>query len=123
MTSWKLFIPKQSITPMPRRSMPTQLAAKEIKMTVLEDVIEQIKALVKDAEYLPGTRLPSERELARQLGVSRPSIRHALSALTQVGVLKTRQGAGTVVAGSSENLLRAPFEYLMLMEHPSVYDL
>ncbi len=108
---------------MPRRPISSLPAAKKNKISVSDDVIEQIKALVKEAEFVPGARLPSERELARQLGVSRPSIRHALSALTQVGVLKTRQGAGTVVAGTSENLLRAPFEFLMLMEHPSVYDL
>lgn len=108
---------------MPKRINTTQFTIKKNKMTVSEDVIEQIKALVKEAGYLPGARLPSERELVRQLGVSRPSVRHALSALSQVGVLKTRPGAGTVVAGSSENLLRAPFEFLMLMENPSVYDL
>lgn len=108
---------------MPKRTTANLPSTKKSKMTVSEDVIEQIKALVKEAGYLSGARLPSERELARQLGVSRPSVRHALSALTQVGVLKTRQGAGTVVSNSSENLLRAPFEFLMLMEHPSVYDL
>lgn len=108
---------------MPRNTTFAQIPNKKNKITVSEDVIEQIKALVKKAGYLPGARLPSERDLAQQLGVSRPSVRHALSALTQAGVLKTRQGAGTVVSGSSENLLRAPFEFLMLMENPSVYDL
>lgn len=91
--------------------------------SVSEDVIEQIKSLVRSDEYKPGSRLPSERDLARQLGVSRPSIRHALSALAQMGILETRQGSGTIVAGSSANVLRAPFEYLMLLEHPSVFEL
>ena len=52
------------------------------------------------ARYAPGDRLPPERELAQQLGVSRPSVREAMIALETAGVIEVRTGSGTYVAGS-----------------------
>ena len=49
--------------------------------------------------FAPGERLPSERELARTLEVSRASVREALAALQLRGVVETRKGAGTFVSG------------------------
>lgn len=71
----------------------------------------------------PGSRLPSERELADQLGVSRPSIREALGALALAGVLETKQGSGSIVAASSSNLLSTSFEMMLLIDQPSLLDL
>lgn len=52
---------------------------------------------IRSGKWRPGHRLPSERDLARSLNVSRPSLREALAALQLRGVLATRQGAATRV--------------------------
>jgi GntR family transcriptional regulator, transcriptional repressor for pyruvate dehydrogenase complex len=66
-----------------------------------EQIAEQVEALIRDGSFAPGTRLPAERELAEQLGVSRPSIREALIALEAAGLIETRIGDGTYVRDAS----------------------
>jgi len=93
------------------------------RKSVCQDIIEQFKELVRTNYYGPGSRLPSERELAERLGVSRPSLREALRTLAVMGVLETRHGSGTQIAASSENILNAPFEFLMIIDQPTIYEL
>jgi DNA-binding FadR family transcriptional regulator len=62
-------------------------------------IAEQIRALIRSGEYPPGVRLPPERDLARQLGVSRPSVREALIALEVEGLVEVRIGSGIYVQG------------------------
>jgi GntR family transcriptional repressor for pyruvate dehydrogenase complex len=59
-----------------------------------DQVVTQVSELVKREQLRPGDRLPPERELARQLGVSRPSLRAGLRSLIGMGVLNSRQGPG-----------------------------
>jgi len=60
-------------------------------------IADQIRALIENGEAAPGARLPAERDLARQLGVSRPSLREALIALEVEGLLDVRVGSGIYV--------------------------
>jgi GntR family transcriptional repressor for pyruvate dehydrogenase complex len=60
-------------------------------------IAEQLRVLIDRAEFAPGTRLPPERELATQLGVSRPSVREALIALEVEGLVEVRMGSGVYV--------------------------
>ena len=60
-------------------------------------IADQIARLIQQGEYLPATRLPSERDLAQQLGVSRPSVREALIALEIAGFVEVRTGSGIYV--------------------------
>ncbi len=60
-------------------------------------IADQISVLISDGEYIAGSRLPPERDLARQLGVSRPSVREALIALEVEGLLDVRVGSGIYV--------------------------
>lgn len=68
-------------------------------VNVFEETVESILRLVKLGLLPPGERLPSERELAKRLGVSRPTVREALRSLAQTGYLKTTRGrtGGTYV--------------------------
>lgn len=61
-------------------------------------VVRQIELLILRGILRPGERLPSERELADQLGVSRPSLREAISELQDRGLLASRAGSGIFVA-------------------------
>jgi DNA-binding FadR family transcriptional regulator len=60
-------------------------------------IADQISVLISDGEYTAGSRLPPERDLAKQLGVSRPSVREALIALEVEGLLDVRVGSGIYV--------------------------
>src|SRR5512132_1483143 len=62
-------------------------------------IADQIAALIEKGEYGAGVRLPPERDLARQLGVSRPSVREALIALEVEGYVEVRVGSGVYVRG------------------------
>ena len=61
-------------------------------------VVQQIELLILRGILRPGERLPSERDLAERLGVSRPSLRDAISELQHRGLLNTRAGAGIYVS-------------------------
>jgi DNA-binding FadR family transcriptional regulator len=64
-------------------------------------IADQIAALIEKGEYAAGERLPPERDLAKQLGVSRPSVREALIALEVEGYVEVRVGSGVYVLGAS----------------------
>lgn len=60
-------------------------------------IADQIRALIRAGEFAAGARLPPERDLAKQLGVSRPSVREALIALEVEGLVEVRIGSGIYV--------------------------
>ncbi|AEG91987.1 FadR/GntR family transcriptional regulator [Ramlibacter tataouinensis] len=60
-------------------------------------IAEQLRSLIAAGEFAPASRLPAERDLARQLGVSRPSVREALIALEVEGWVEVRTGSGIYV--------------------------
>ncbi|MGV9559234.1 FadR/GntR family transcriptional regulator [Streptomyces sp. NPDC003401] len=67
------------------------------KGTVTRRAIERIKAMIGEGRLEPGRRLPTERDLAAELGISRSSVREAIRALTVMGVLEARHGSGIYV--------------------------
>ncbi|MEU9352024.1 FCD domain-containing protein [Streptomyces griseoloalbus] len=67
------------------------------KGTVTQRAIERITAMIREGELEPGERLPTERDLAVRLGISRSSMREAIRALTVLGVLEARHGSGIYV--------------------------
>jgi GntR family transcriptional regulator, transcriptional repressor for pyruvate dehydrogenase complex len=60
-------------------------------------IADQVRSLIAAGEFPPGSRLPPERELAKQFGVSRPSMREALIALEVEGYVEVRPGSGILV--------------------------
>ena len=76
--------------------MPLQA---EESRRLYRQIADQIAVLIEKGEYGPGERLPPERNLAKQLGVSRPSVREALIALEVEGYVEVRVGSGVYVLG------------------------
>jgi GntR family transcriptional repressor for pyruvate dehydrogenase complex len=67
------------------------------KTRAFEQAAEQIAGRIREGAWRPGDRLPSERDLAAQLGISRGSTREALRILEAMGLLEIRPGDGTMV--------------------------
>lgn len=65
--------------------------------TTAEEVVARLREMIHRGDLRSGDRLPPERDLAKQLGVSRPTLRAGIRSLSAVGVLKSKQGAGTFV--------------------------
>ncbi|WP_323132570.1 FadR/GntR family transcriptional regulator [Kineococcus indalonis] len=80
-------------------------------------VVEGIKKMIFEGTLGPGQRLPVEADLARALGVSRGPLREGVRALSHLGVLETRQGAGTYVTALDPSLLLAPMSFLVDLHH------
>src|SRR5580765_5356971 len=86
-----------------------------------EQVVARVYELIRREELQPGERLPPERELAKQLGISRPSLRAGLSSLISMGVLQSRQGAGTFIVDGPPALDSEPLRLLAEL-HGFSYD-
>lgn len=70
-------------------------------------IADQLRELIRQGRFGIGSRLPPERELAVQLGVSRPSVREALIALEIAGCVEVRMGAGIYVRGTGDTATTA----------------
>lgn len=77
-----------------------------------ELVVAHIRGLIDRGQLKPGDRLPAERELAVQIGVSRPSVRAGLRALAAMGVVFSRHGAGTFIRSGPPTLGSEPLSFL-----------
>jgi GntR family transcriptional repressor for pyruvate dehydrogenase complex len=77
-----------------------------------EMVIRYVRDLIVRGKFRPGQRLPTERELVRQIGVSRTSVRAGLQALAAKGLLVIRHGSGTFVADGPPMLDSEPLSLL-----------
>lgn len=75
---------------------------------LFQEVAERIAAMIAGGTYPPGSRLPGERELAEQLGVSRVTIREAEIALQAQGLLAIKTGSGVYVTDGKVTLSDAP---------------
>lgn len=67
---------------------------------ISDDIVEQLETMILEGTLQPGQRLPAERALAEQFGVSRPSVREAVQKLVARGLLISRQGGGNFVSDS-----------------------
>lgn len=82
---------------------------------VYEQVVEQIKKMILDGTLKRGDKLPTERDLAEQLQVSRASVREALRALDIIGLVESRQGAGNYIKENFESNLFEPMSMMFML--------
>lgn len=87
-----------------------------------KSVVRQVEQLILRGILRPGERLPSERELAEKLAVSRPSLREALSELQGSGLLTSRAGAGIFVAEVLGSAFSPALMRLFGTHDEAVYD-
>jgi GntR family transcriptional repressor for pyruvate dehydrogenase complex len=97
--------PPERPTHRPARPARRSVVAVDLVTTYVRDLIER-------GELRPGDRLPTERELAGQIGVSRPTVRTSLRALSTMGVVQSRQGAGTFITDGPPALASEPLGLL-----------
>src|SRR5215211_7829502 len=77
--------------------------ASEKNGSTAEEVAARLRDMIHSGELAAGDRLPPERDLAKLLGVSRPTLRAGIRSLSTVGILQSKQGAGTFVADRGES--------------------
>jgi GntR family transcriptional repressor for pyruvate dehydrogenase complex len=90
----------------------------QVKQGKISDIVaEQLEKNILQGLWVPGDKIPSERELAQQMSVSRPSLRDAIQKLEEKGLLESRQGGGTYVLNFLAPSLTDPLMQ-MFQTHP-----
>jgi GntR family transcriptional repressor for pyruvate dehydrogenase complex len=92
------------------------------KKKIFDEVYDQLISLISNGKLKPGEKLPPERDLARDLKVSRQSIREALKKAESKGLIKVRQGEGTVILSAASDFLESPFLMMMKEEVGKIYE-
>lgn len=93
------------------------------RVSPVADLARRIIDYVSSGELKPGTRLPSERDLAQSLRVGRSTVREAIAALDLLGLLEVRQGAGTFVKGDNSDLLPDAISWGLILSKPRTHHL
>jgi GntR family transcriptional repressor for pyruvate dehydrogenase complex len=88
---------------------------------ISDAVAASLERRILEGSLRPGDRLPPERELAIELGVSRPSLREAIQKLASRGLVQSRHGGGTYVTDRLESSFVDPWQD-MLGEHPNLRE-
>jgi GntR family transcriptional regulator, transcriptional repressor for pyruvate dehydrogenase complex len=90
---------------------------------ISEEVFDQIKSAILEGKLKPGEKLPTERELMAELGVSRVPIREALKLLSSMGFIETTQGGGSYVRSLLTDRVRDPLNHIIGDNVEKIFDL
>ena len=88
---------------------------------ISDAIASTLEQRILEGSLRPGDRLPPERELAAELGVSRPSLREAIQKLASKGMVRSRQGGGTYITGALEASFFDPWQ-AMMGKHPQLRE-
>ncbi|HEY7004238.1 MAG TPA: FadR/GntR family transcriptional regulator [Gaiellaceae bacterium] len=94
-----------------------------VKREAAKQAVDRLRDRILQGEFSAGERLPPERVLARELGVSRSTLREAIRALVVMNVLVSRHGDGTYVSSLEPDLLAEPFELMVSLSDESLFHL
>ncbi len=100
----------QQLAPVPRES---------IVFRVAQSLLDHLTS----GAIAPGTRLPSERQLAETLNVGRSAVREALASLDLLGIVSIRPGSGTYLRDSSSEILPRAINWGLMLGQPRIHDL
>lgn len=89
----------------------------------IPDVLyKQLVSLITSGRIEPGEKLPSERDMALELGISRQSIREAIYRAKAAGLIEVRQGGGTFVISSLRGNLKPPLSILLEEQAEKIFE-
>lgn len=104
--------PRVTLSTVPVQS--SNKAADEIVSALLHEMVTR--------RLPPGSRLPTEKDLARHFGISQPTVREAIRALDVMGLVDVRHGSGVYVRGDAISLVATALQVLTQMESVSIID-
>ena len=110
----------------PKQTMASSVLTRRkasVDTRITATLIKQIKRIIATGTITPGAKFPPERELAKEFGVNRASLRQALKVLEIMGVLTQRVGDGTYLSASAESILNEPLDFLILLDDLSHHEL
>lgn len=111
---------------MSKRPKATDLTAATMdrndKRAIGHQVVARILELIRTGSLRAGDRLPPERELIEIFGISRPSLREALRALSMLGVVNSLHGGGAYVSDLDARALLAPLDFYLSLTKANVAD-
>lgn len=93
------------------------------RSSITTEVARRLLDYVRSGRVGPGERLPSERQLALDLGVGRSAVREALAALDMLGVIATRQGSGSFLSATASSMLPQTIEWALMLGDRHTVDL
>jgi GntR family transcriptional repressor for pyruvate dehydrogenase complex len=105
-----------------KTTRPKNLFSAVTPRKIPEMVYKQLVSLITKGHLRPGEKLPSERTMATELGVSRQSIREAIYRATTAGLIEVRQGEGTFILSSFKGNMRAPLSILLTEQAEKVFE-
>jgi len=95
----------------------------ERNVKISQKIVEQIKDIVYTGGLQPGDRLPTEKELAQQLNVSRPTLREALIVLEAIGLIEVRPREGSIVKSVVPLSIQDPIQDMIELDPTKVLEL
>ncbi len=93
------------------------------RKSIYEDIVLQIRGMIDRGELVRGDRLPPERRLAELFSVSRNTVREAIRALSEQGMVESRQGAGTFVSDSEPEDFAVSLAGAIMRMQPELRDI
>ena len=90
---------------------------------VSDDIVSQIKYLIREGSLKPGDKLPAERDLAKKLEVGRSSLREAINSLALMGLVEVRQRKGIYVRSVGRTLVTDPLHTLVYEDKDTIAKL
>ena len=96
-----------------------------LKSTTMEyqKVIDYIFQMIKDGRLIVGSKIPSERDIAEQLGIGRNSTREAISIMRGMGLIESRHGSGNYIAKNSERTISSIVSVMLALGSISMKDI
>lgn len=92
------------------------------KQSLGQQVVGRIVELIRTGNLRPGDRLPPERELVEIFGISRPSLRESMRALSVLGIIESRHGGGAFVTDLEARKLLAPLDFFLSLSQANLDD-
>lgn len=105
------------------RDVPVPSNREVTRTTAADQIIEQLRTQILTGARPLGAKLPPERELSVEFGVSSPTIREALRALSSMGLIEARQGSGAYVAPNLSRMIASAMGMLTQLQNVGLDDL